>query len=143
VAKTYSRDYYEERQHRTQYSARVILDIALEQCGQAGSAAVPRQGGERHINEQWQSYWVKLFDALGYDVHDYIRSSIWNDEQMPCWYWQNTLFFTRRGLALPAAGVGAMPLDVVHPFLFLKRVKPRPRRLRDRLRSLLGMSDRA
>lgn len=235
MAKTYSRDYYTERQRRTQYSARVILDIVLEHCGEVSSAvdvgcgvgtwlsvladkgvadiqgvdgpwveqdllvipvdrflrtnlgepfslprrydlaislevaehlppqraegfvatltgladrvlfsaAVPRQGGERHINEQWQSYWVRLFDALGYDVHDFIRSRIWNDEQMPYWYRQNTLFFTRRGLALPVAAggaPGAMPLDVVHPFLFLKRVKPRPRRLPDRLRSLLRLS---
>lgn len=237
MAKTYSRDYYEERQRRTQYSARVILEIVLEHCGPIGSAvdvgcgvgtwlsvladkgvtdvqgvdgpwveqdllvipadrfmrtnlgepfslprrydlaislevaehlppqradgfvttltdlsdrvlfsaAVPRQGGERHINEQWQSFWVKLFAARGFDVHDFIRSRIWNDEQMPYWYRQNTLFFARRGLALSAAAATApspMPLDVVHPFLFLKRVKPRKRRLPDRLRSLLGRSDR-
>src|SRR3954467_15812084 len=30
------------------------------------SAAVPGQGGEGHINEQWPRYWQERFDAHGY-----------------------------------------------------------------------------
>ena len=29
------------------------------------SAAIPGQGGTHHINEQWQSYWVKKFNEIG------------------------------------------------------------------------------
>lgn len=107
------------------------------------SAAVPRQGGGRHINERWQSWWVQLFAARGYEVHDFIRARIWHDDQMPYWYRQNTLFFARRGLALPAlaaAGANTMPLDVVHPALFELRARRR-RRLRERLLGLLRRAD--
>lgn len=231
MGKRYTRDYYEARQQRTRYSARVITDILLQHCAPVHSAvdvgcgvgtwlaelsdkgvaeiqgvdgpwveqdllvippdrflranlgepvtlprrydlaislevaehlpceraegfvamltgfadqvlfsaAIPKQGGGRHINERWQSWWVELFSACGYDVHDFIRARIWNDEQMPYWYRQNTLFFSRRGLALPAmppAGGASMPLDVVHPVLFEMRARRR-RRLRERLLGLL------
>src|SRR5689334_18409414 len=36
----------------------------------AFSAAIPGQGGTDHHNEQWQSYWAKLFDARDYSCHD-------------------------------------------------------------------------
>lgn len=29
------------------------------------SAAIPGQGGKFHVNEQWQSYWLGLFDTNG------------------------------------------------------------------------------
>jgi hypothetical protein len=38
VAKAYSRDYYEERQRRAQYSARLIPEIALGHCRPMGTA---------------------------------------------------------------------------------------------------------
>lgn len=44
------------------------------------SAAVPGQGGNNHINEQWPEYWCQLFKALGYDVLDPIRPRIREDQ---------------------------------------------------------------
>jgi hypothetical protein len=91
------------------------------------SAATPLQGGVNHFNEQWQHYWVDLFDARGYVVHDFIRQRIWNDARMPFWYRQNILFFSTREKAntvrvdAARADVPPMPLDVVHPDLFLRR----------------------
>jgi cyclopropane fatty-acyl-phospholipid synthase-like methyltransferase len=40
------------------------------------SAAIINQGGENHINEQWQSYWIELFQANGYECFDIFREMI-------------------------------------------------------------------
>lgn len=57
------------------------------------SAAVPGQGGNNHINEQWPEYWCQLFKALGYDVLDPIRPRIREDKRVAWWYRQNILIF--------------------------------------------------
>lgn len=86
------------------------------------SAAIPRQGGKHHVNEQWQSYWVKLFAAEGYACADCVRPVIWGDQTIAYWYRQNTLFFTRS--SEPAlVDTSPLPLDVVHPDLFAKKMK--------------------
>ena len=41
------------------------------------SAAIPNQGGENHINEQWQDYWVKIFKENNYIGTDIVRKNIW------------------------------------------------------------------
>lgn len=88
-------------------------------------AAIPHQGGDLHVNEQPQSYWVRKFAARAYDCHDVIRPALWHDESVRWWYRQNTFLFVRRGSTaidgheLLAA---ARPvLDAVHPALFAKR----------------------
>jgi len=57
------------------------------------SAAIPLQGGEGHVNEQWPDYWASLFEKKGYVVVDYIRDKIWMDEDVEWWYAQNCLLF--------------------------------------------------
>ncbi|MCT7950537.1 class I SAM-dependent methyltransferase [Ancylothrix sp. C2] len=64
------------------------------------SAAIPFQGGDGHINEQWQDYWVTLFEKKGYVVVDCLRDKIWNNEKVKAWYAQNLFFFVRQE-ALP------------------------------------------
>jgi hypothetical protein len=90
-------------------------------------AAIPRQGGYRHINERWQSYWAEAFQDRGYSRFDFIRSQIWDDPDVHFWYKQNLAVFvcdSRRDLsdrlqsAIVARGYAPMPLDVVHPDLF-------------------------
>ena len=34
------------------------------------SAAIPGQGGHRHINEAWQSHWAKLFGRHGFKAYE-------------------------------------------------------------------------
>jgi SAM-dependent methyltransferase len=91
------------------------------------SAAIPFQGGRNHVNEQWQHYWAEQFAARGYGVNDFIRAEIWDDQRIPYWYRQNILLFSRlmdagrrHGTAV-ACDTRAMPLDIVHPELYLKR----------------------
>lgn len=80
------------------------------------SAAVPDQGGDGHINEQWPRYWAELFGARGYAAHDCIRLPVWHDERADWWYRQNVLLYvdrTRRpdGLGEPVAA----PPALIHP----------------------------
>lgn len=53
------------------------------------SAAIPGQGGQNHINEQWPDYWQEKFLKHGYYFHDVIRPLIWNNKSVDWWYKQN------------------------------------------------------
>ena len=81
------------------------------------SAAIPGQGGARHINERWPSYWVGLFEQHGYFPVDTIRPLIWNHPGVEWWYRQNILLYLRHD-RLPAHYVQPAMLNVVHPELF-------------------------
>ena len=89
-------------------------------CGSAPcvlfGAAIPGQNGVGHINEQWQSYWAKLFEARGFVPFDLIRPTVWDDDQLPFWYRQNCLLYVHRENA-DELGLEPVPVrfDVVHP----------------------------
>lgn len=57
------------------------------------SAAIPHQGGDNHINEQWQDYWAEKFRKRDYVAIDYIRPKLWNNSKVAYWYRQNILLF--------------------------------------------------
>jgi len=81
------------------------------------SAAIPGQGGVGHVNEQWPSYWARLFAAHGLKPYDVLRDRIWTDEAIPAWYRQNAILFledeTAAGLGLTSTEPAL--LDRVHP----------------------------
>jgi SAM-dependent methyltransferase len=54
-------------------------------------AAIPLQGGTRHINEQWPSYWAAKFEARGYKSCDFLRPVLWQNRNVLPWYRQNTV----------------------------------------------------
>lgn len=60
------------------------------------SASIKYQGGINHINEQWQSYWIKLFAANGYQCLDIFRPIIWENKEVEWWYKQNIFLFVNR-----------------------------------------------
>jgi hypothetical protein len=62
------------------------------------SAAIPFQGGDNHINEQWPDAWAELFKRHGYVPVDCIRKRVWRDNSVEWWYAQNTLLFARADL---------------------------------------------
>jgi SAM-dependent methyltransferase len=70
---------------------------ALTECAPVilFSAAIPRQGGTAHINEQWASYWAAKFERRGYMAVDCIRPSIYGNQQVAWWYRQNAIVFCR------------------------------------------------
>ena len=112
------------------------------------SAAVPGQGGFRHLNEQWPPYWVERFEQRGFVPIDALRDELWETTEVEWWYAQNVLFFCRRdqlvGLqrrgpprgeeraippldlfavkALPAA-LADLRQSVVHPKLYTEKCR--------------------
>ena len=81
------------------------------------SSAVPGQGGDHHVNEQWPSYWAEKFARAGYTLYDIIRPQIWTDPRIMVWYRQNILIFARgRSFDTTVA-----PLDLVHPEFWRQR----------------------
>jgi len=90
------------------------------------SAAIPFQGGEQHINEQWPDYWVKYFQQKGYVVIDCIREKIWQNTNVEMWYAQNILMFVRQDylknyplLKNEVENTATSQLSIVHPRKYL------------------------
>jgi SAM-dependent methyltransferase len=63
------------------------------------SAAIPHQGGEHHVNEQWPSYWVQKFAAHGFVAFDAFRRRLWSDDGVAWWYAQNLVLMLHRDVA--------------------------------------------
>lgn len=80
------------------------------------SAAVPGQGGENHINEQWQDYWIEKFAARGYLADTSVRNFFWKEERITPWRRQNILFFSKEKTEPPYAKKEIY--NVVHPQMF-------------------------
>lgn len=62
------------------------------------SAALPGQGGTRHVNERPFAFWRRLFEAQGMIYLDPIRRHIWQDPQVEGWYQQNIRMFVQPAL---------------------------------------------
>jgi SAM-dependent methyltransferase len=106
------------------------------------SAAVPHQGGDNHINERWQSWWVARFAERGFTPLDVIRPVVWNDGRVDWWYAQNALLYVE-GDAEPTDGdPPPLPFDVVHPRNYLTQREPRHRPRGARVRRLIGRATR-
>jgi hypothetical protein len=87
------------------------------------SAAIPMQGGFGHVNEQWQSYWAKLFIEENFLPFDLVRPLVWHNPKVEIWYRQNVLVFVRNTAleryGLKYNGTNLNMLDVVHPEYFI------------------------
>ena len=80
------------------------------------SAALPGQGGQNHINEQWPHYWQALFEKYDYEMIDFFRSKIWNNQKIERWYRQNMFLVVRKGHSLSSEG-DTNALSLIHPEL--------------------------
>lgn len=65
------------------------------------SAAIPGQGGQNHLNEQWPSYWQEKFLKHGYHYYDLIRPQIWSNEKVERWYKQNIFVLFHESIRPP------------------------------------------
>jgi hypothetical protein len=74
----------------------------------------PNANGINHINEQWQSYWAKLFEDLGYVPIDFLRKEVFADRRVEPWYRQNTLIYCEPAYR-PARFPVATNIDLVLP----------------------------
>jgi SAM-dependent methyltransferase len=94
------------------------------------SAAVPRQGGQGHINEQWPDYWAQIFYRNHFAVSGALRWRWWNlvPENIEVWYAQNILLCVRDS-ALPSRPAlsdlfdseATGPHPIVHPYYWVNR----------------------
>lgn len=64
------------------------------------SAAVPFQGGQNHLNEQWIDYWQKKFNRKHYKIYDGLRQLLWDNELVESWYKQNIFIVGKSGLEI-------------------------------------------
>lgn len=82
------------------------------------SAAIPHQGGQNHLNEQWPTYWQKKFEAHQFYFSDLVRFNFWENPKVEWWYKQNMFLVCHQSLQqkIPPA---TTPLNVVHPIVFL------------------------
>jgi SAM-dependent methyltransferase len=93
-------------------------DVFIEDLTRHGdfivfSAAVPGQGGQNHLNEQWPEYWQKKFNKHGFYFHDTLRPLIWSNERIEWWYRQNIFLVKKeKPIQLPFYS-----LSLVHPQL--------------------------
>ena len=88
------------------------------------SAAIPGQGGDGHVNEQWPSYWAHKFAGYGYEVFDIVRPRIWTLPEVVWWYKQNVLVYVKHAEKTKCRFLRReceAPLDVVHPECFFQR----------------------
>lgn len=140
-------------EHSEQFIANLV---AHSDCVLFG-AAIPYQGGFRHINERWQSSWAEIFERQGYRVFDLLRSTLWTNTSIHVWYKQNTLTYINRKRNdliesatnyLAAKGISELPMDIVHPekyeavasydqIAFKPLLRKLPGRAIDKLRSIV------
>lgn len=83
------------------------------------SAAIPHQGGTYHVNEQYPSYWRKIFAAFDFSMCDCLRSHFWDDEKIEAFYRQNTFIYCRNDMQyeiLEKLTFEGKNIDVIHPY---------------------------
>jgi SAM-dependent methyltransferase len=105
------------------------------------SAAIPGQGGNEHLNEQWPSYWAHLFEKYGFVAIDCLRERFWQDPQVAWYYAQNMFLYISRDEIgrYPNLRDSIVPADrirpLVHPELHLIHAGRIPPRMSDVLRA--------
>ena len=95
------------------------------------SAAILAQGGTNHINEQFQSYWQRIFGQYGFVAIDYLRPKIWNNRRVGLYHRQNIFFYIRETELFKYPRLMDFYLkyhdvqipDLVHPDAFIARTK--------------------
>jgi SAM-dependent methyltransferase len=102
------------------YTETLINSLAKHSNTILFSAAIPGQGGTHHVNENWPAYWIDEFRKKDYICNDIIRPMIWTDEEIPFWYRQNIMLFTKSELTTSKDFVSFEGLSLVHPVLYEK-----------------------
>lgn len=109
----------EVAEHLSPQSAAIFVNNLVE----AGklilfSAAIPLQGGQNHINEQWLTYWEEKFLKHNYVIHDVMRPIFWDNPKIFWWYRQNMVLIAPKEFQLDAKLISNPLRKVVHYELF-------------------------
>lgn len=83
------------------------------------SAAIPNQGGQHHLNEQWPVFWQKLFSENNFYCYDILRNKFWDNKNIEWWYKQNIVIYAKKGNSkLSFATPCNIVTSFIHPELF-------------------------
>lgn len=91
------------------------------------SAAIPGQGGYRHINEQYAFYWENIFSSFGFQRYDIIRPAIIWDTDIEYFIRQNTFLYVKnQGLLFSTDHPAFIPADfeLIHRKVLTKHRSP-------------------
>lgn len=77
------------------------------------SAAIPGQGGDGHVNEQWPDYWQERFLGQGWRLTDPFRDDLWMHPDVDPWYRSNTLL----AVPIPLNPRGMIVTVAPHPLV--------------------------
>lgn len=92
------------------------------------SSAIPGQGGQNHINEQWPEYWMQKFKKYGYTFYDVFRPIFWNNKDISRWYKQNLFLVAKNDVneyldAFRKYQTENIILNFIHPDYYKIRLK--------------------
>jgi SAM-dependent methyltransferase len=105
------------------------------------SAALPGQGGQNHINEQWPDYWQQHFKHFGFIMLDCIRPKIWKNKKIERWYRQNIFLAVKQGHPL-AEGNNSDMLSLVHPELLTAVIQQQEEKIKKMQATIEKLKDR-
>jgi SAM-dependent methyltransferase len=110
----------EVAEHLIPESADIIVETLTDRSNIVlFSAAIPGQGGQFHLNEQWPGYWQKKFAQRGYAAFDILREKFWDSPQIEWWYKQNILIYAKtEGLPFFNYSPAEKVYGHIHPELF-------------------------
>ncbi|WP_100611967.1 class I SAM-dependent methyltransferase [Confluentibacter lentus] len=114
----------EVAEHLTEESATTFVENLIN-SGNAilFSAAIPYQGGQNHINEQWITFWEKKFLEHDFIIHDVIRPIFWDNPEIFWWYKQNLVLITHKDYKLKFIKESVPMRNIVHYELYLLKSK--------------------
>lgn len=108
----------EVAEHLSIESSKVLVETLINHSDVIiFSAAIPGQQGQNHLNEQWPPYWQEKFNRHNYEMIDYFRPLIWDNENIEYWYRQNLFLVVNRSHELYMRLDIRPPLSLVHPEL--------------------------
>jgi len=89
------------------------------------SAAIPFQGGQNHVNEQWIEFWQEEFSKHNYVFYDVIRKKIWNNKKVKWWYKQNLFIVSsKENIFEQNQNLNStLILNLIHPEHYLSKTK--------------------
>lgn len=108
-------------EHLEESSARTLVTNLTSLSKRiAFSAAIPNQGGNHHVNEQWPGYWAELFAERDFYLEWDPRILIWNNSNIASCYRQNLLIYSN-----VIGGQKVIPPSLVHPDAWTEALKNR------------------
>lgn len=114
----------EVAEHLPESSADIFIE-SLTKHGQVilFSAAIPKQGGFMHINEQYPSYWQRKFAQYDFFFYDLLRPAIWNNNQVQVWYKQNMFLVAHKSNVIAQKYTICNFIDLIHPHLYEQKAR--------------------